>query len=330
MSFEELVGLWETNPDAIFENKEYADQLQSYLKKYVSGNNVSTHMTADESANKMSEIMNWAMSTPSGRRYFQQQTRDRNADLFVRRNKPFYDALLSGIDLSTSLSQIKQSKEAAKKLVKPTLPSPNVLDPAINNAISQAQTGNFEALRALEPAKQEIAQQRAMDMSTARSLSGGQAGAYGAMATAASLRANRSAARLPAIGDQIRARQQQRYDNLLGLRQGQLQNNFGNAMQVANANMNQYNLDAQAAAALGVAGRTNLRNTLGTAGDTFSRAIGSGMPIDDPYQEWDAYGSKVRNNVANSMYYNSRVSQIPQGTYSPNLPRRVDRYGNPI
>jgi hypothetical protein len=233
--------------------------------------------------------------SPEGREFMKDMVRTRQTDRFVRRNKPFFDAMLAGTDLATSLSQIRQSNKAIRELQKPSLPNPNVLDPALNNAISQAQSGNMDALKALEPAKQEIAQNKLMEMQTARSISGGQAGAYGARATAAGLAATRAADRLVPMGEQIRRSRQDRSDRLLMQRQGVLQNEFQNRMQVANANTAQYQADVAAAAGLGQAGRQNLRTTLGQLPEMITRGVGNLMPV------YDQYGASVEQNVANRM-----------------------------
>lgn len=294
MNFDELIKLLQTNPEAFYNNKELTKEVVDTLKSLASGKSPSERLDATTAASTFDSALKSAMGTASGQQWFKQQVRDRNTDSFTRRNKPFFDALLAGADLATSISQIKESRSAERALIRPSLPNPNVLDPAINNAISDAQKGSTDALKALEPAKQEIAQQRLQDIAVARSVSGGQSGAYGGLATAASLRAMRSASQLPMIGEQIRARRLQRYDSLLGMRQGQLQNNFGNQMQVSNANFQQYNQDANAAAALGSAGRLNLRNTLGQFPGIISRVGGGLMPIN---QEWQDYGKRLQGNL---------------------------------
>ena len=224
--------------------------------------------------------------------------RDLQTERFVKKNKPFFDALLAGSDIYTSISQIQQSNKAIRELQRPSMPSPNVLDPALNNQIAKAQQGTLDAARALEPAKAGIDQQRALDIDLARRISGGQAGALGAQATGASLRAMRESAKLPQIRDAIRAREQGRADNLIGLRQGVLQDEFQNRLAIGRTNLDQYQNDVAAAAALGQAGRTNLRMTLGQLPDMLTRTAGNMMPVQDV---WDAYGANVENNLAQTI-----------------------------
>lgn len=316
--YQKLLEEFTQNPTAFAQDKEKVSQFVEGLKLVSSGKSPTGYGTSADFAKLYDEVMKLAFSTPGGQQAVKDMIRTKQTDRFVARNKPFLDAILSGADLVTSLSQIRQSNKAIKNLQRPTMPSPNVLDPQLNNAIAQAQRGSFEALRALEPAKQEIAQQRLMDMNTARSLSGGQAGAYGANATAASLRATRAAQRLPQIGDTIKARQQERADQLLGRRQNVLQNEFYNRMQIANQNFNQYNNDIASAAALGVAGRTNLRNTLGQLPEMLTRTAGNLMPVQDV---WTDYGKRIESDLASRMSQ-SKLAGYPsvtptiQGTFN--------------
>jgi len=289
-------------------------KLAEFLKGVVSGKVPEKYRTAVENSDAFNQYMTEAMKTPSGQAAIKDMLREKQTDRFVKQNKPFFDAILSGVDLATSLTQIKNSNKAIRELQRPSMPNPNVLDPALNNAISKAQQGSLDALRALEPAKQEIAQQRLMDMQTAKSVSGGQAGAYGAQATAAGLRANRAAAGLAPLGDNIRARQQQRADNLIGVRQGVRQQEFQNRFGIAQENMQQYQQDAAAAGALGQAGRQNLRMTLGQLPEMITRTAGNMMPVQDV---WDQYGSQVEQNLAQRMTQSSNAFRTANPVQAP-------------
>lgn len=262
-----------------------------------------------------------ANSTPQGRAHVEQMIRDNNSERALRRYKPFFDSIMAGADVATAISQIRQSNKASRDLVPPVAPNPNVLDPQLNNQIAQAQQGSLNALRATEPFRQQIEAGRASDISTARSVSGGQSGAFGSLATAASLRANRAAASIPAMADDIRMRQQQRADNLIGMRQGVLQNEFNNRMQIYNTELEQYNENALAAGQLGQAGRTNLRTALGQLPNVLTRAAGSVMPVSNPYDTQSAqsqqplsYGDdydRFRSSVRQSMMDRFRRTNNP-------------------
>lgn len=296
---EQLLQKLNTAPESL--SKQEKDFLASSLKSLVSGKVPDgENMTFEQFAGSLGPALQRAMETPLGKQMVNDTIRDRQTERFVKRNKPFFDAILAGADLATSLSQIQNSNKAIKNLVKPTLPNPDVLDPAVNSAIADAQRGSLDALRALEPAKAEIAQQRLADMQTAKSVSGGQAGAYGSLATAAGLRANRAALSLPGIQDSIRARQQQRADSLIGLRQNVRQNEFQNRMGIADRNLEQYTADLSAASSLGQAGRTNLRNTLGQLPNTITRAVGGAMPVGNT--TYDQVQGRIPVNGPSDLY----------------------------
>lgn len=299
MTLEELLKKLITAPESL--SKQEKDFLASSLKSLVSGKvPEGENMTFEQFAGSLGPALQRAMETPLGKQMVNDTIRDRQTERFVKRNKPFFDAILAGADIATSLSQIQNSNKAIKNLVKPTLPNPDVLDPAVNSAIADAQRGNLDALRALEPAKAEIAQQRLADMQTAKSVSGGQAGAYGSLATAAGLRANRAALSLPGIQDSIRARQQQRADSLIGLRQGVRQNEFNNRLGIADRNLEQYTADLSAASSLGQAGRTNLHNTLGQLPNTITRAVGGAMPVGNT--TYDQVQGRIPVNGPSDLY----------------------------
>ena len=281
--FDEIFNKWVEDPSSLTseERKIFFDGIKAFGSGKVPKG--SSYKNYDEFARVLNDGTAEAARTPSGAQSIKDMVRENNTDRFTKRNKPFFDSLLAGNDLITSISQIKNSNRAMQNLQIPTAPNPNVLDPALNNAIAQAQQGSLEAMRALEPAKQEIANQRMLDMQTAKSVSGGNSGTFGALATSASLRGARAGAQLPQMADSIRMRQQQRADSLIGVRQGALQNEFQNRMGVFNQNLGQYNQNINAAGALGVTGRINLRNTIGQFPNAISGVVGGLMPTNNPF-----------------------------------------------
>lgn len=335
MTIEELIKALESGDTSVFQDKAGIDTLLSVLKSVASGKKpqgVPENIDLQEFVDLLGRGLTLGMSSEEGRQTVIENIQNRQTDRFVRKNKPFFDAILSGVDLATSLSQIHESNKAIRNLRKPTMPSPEVLDPAINSAIAEAQRGSLESLRALEPAKQEIAQQRLIDLQTARSVSGGQSGAFGALANASSLRAMRAATSLPAIQDTIRGRQQQRADNLIGLRQNVRQQEFGNRLAIADRNLEQYVNDMAAAGALGQAGRTNLRSTLGNMSNILPQVVGRMLPTNYPQQQaaqpqapqytspmntgvgnpvWDEYSKTISQNLLNRIRGQNRATLSP-------------------
>jgi hypothetical protein len=180
----------------------------------------------------------------------------------------------TGTDVSNSIAQIQAGNKAAKDSKRPGRPAIPQRDQLLQQALRQAQEGSFDSERALAPARAQIQDQYLNDIQNAKTASTGQAGAFGAYSQLAADRRNRASLDLAPMGDEIKARQQQRYDNLLGMRMDETQNMFQNQVQLYPHDLQQYNLDQQAAASLGSTGRENLRNSLYGLGSQIPQMAG--------------------------------------------------------
>ncbi len=251
--------------------------------------------------------------------------RDKAGDRFVKNYKPFFNTLLQGADIATSLSQIKNANQAVKALIQPTIPQAPGVDPALNNEINKAQRGTFDTARALAPVRQANQDAYNQQDFTARAVSGGQSGQYGAIKQASYNDLLRANGQLPAIADSIKAREQGNLNHLLATRGQQVQQNFANNLQGTQLAMDQYNRNAQTAAALGAQGRSNLRNVFQTLPDNLLKTVGgytaqtgqpqtpnvtdlgSGPTMAQPstygnYQDtFDQYGDAVQRSLAQHM-----------------------------
>jgi len=136
--------------------------------------------------------------------------------------------LLAGTDIANSIGQIKRSAAGLKANPRPGRPAIPQRDVMLQQALRNAQEGNFDAARALAPAQAQIQDQYLSDLQNAKTASTGQAGEFGSYAQAAANRRNRAALELVPLQDQIRRGQQERYDNLLGMRLGETQRMFDN------------------------------------------------------------------------------------------------------
>lgn len=306
MTIEEILAKL-AKKEAITEDER--SQLTEALKGAVSGQKVDgKSLTADEQA-VLLKSADALKGTPEMQSLFKEIAQDKNADRFSKRYKPFFNLLLSGADVATSLQQIRASKQALKNLVRPTLPGTPGLDPVLNNEIYKAQQGNFDAARAIAPAQQELRDQYSRDLGTARQVSNGNAATYGSLAQQASLSRARAGAALPAVSDQIRRQQQARLDNLIGMRQGAVQQQFGNNMQKSGILLDQYNRDAQAAGQLGATGRLNLRNSLQGLGDNVIGVAGRMMPVSSPYGNAQGVYQPTVSNSEPFADYRAEVDQ---------------------
>lgn len=250
-----------------------------------------------------------AFQTPEGKENIAQMVRDRSGDRFVKRYKPALNLILQGADIMTSLGQINQSNKALSALQQPAIPQSPGVDPALNNQIYQAQQGTFDQSRALAPAKQAINDAYAAQENVNRQISGGQAGAYGSRMQAAYNDRMRASLALPKIADDVKAREQQRLDNLISTRGQLAQQDYSNRLAGTNMALDQYNRNMLAAAQLGSAGRANLRNVFQTLPENITRFAGqvTANPASDPY----TYGQQVEMSLANKLANMPKVPLLP-------------------
>lgn len=182
--------------------------------------------------------------------------------------------ILAGTDIATSLNQIRQADKAAKESRRPTRPTVPQRDLMLEQALRQSQENTFDSERAIAPVRQEIGDQYLNDIQGAKTASTGNAGAYGAYRQLAADRRNKAAMQLAPIQDSIKAREQQRTDNLLGMRADETQQMFQNQASLYPYDLQQYNYDQRAAASLGSTGRANLRDSLYNLAGQASNFIG--------------------------------------------------------
>jgi hypothetical protein len=170
--------------------------------------------------------------------------------------------ILAGSDIAQSINQIRAANKGAKESKRPTRPTIPQRDAALQQALRGAQVDVSSQENAIAPVKAQIQDQYLNDIANAKTASTGQAGAYGSYAQLAANRRNRAAMQLAPIADQIKRQDQARADQLLGMRADETQQMFQNQATLYPADLQQYQLDQQAAAQLGSTGRSNLRNSL--------------------------------------------------------------------
>lgn len=288
------------------------------------------HLKMDDMVGQLRSAFEILQGTPEGQARMRERLADRKEQRFIKKYTPFFDAILAGADVMSSLNQIRKARNAEKGLTQPSLPAIPGADPALNNAIRQAEVGTMDAARAIGPARQMVEDQYARDIANARAIGGGQAGTYGSLAQVAAMRRNRGAAGLAPTIDSIKAREQARLDALLQMRQQFQQQNYANRMGQARMNFDQYNQDMAAVGALGAAGRLNLRNSMQSLLYSTPRVAArlgvNGYP--DPFSE---YENQLNTNLAKERIraYNA----MPRPTvpmYSPNLPPILNESNDPF
>jgi hypothetical protein len=204
--------------------------------------------------------------------------------------------VLAGTDIANSINQIQASNQALKTK-RPSRPVIPQRDQMLQQALRQTQDFNMGA--ALAPAEAQIQDQYQSDLANAKTASTGQAGAFGAYAQTGANRRNRAALNLVPMQQELIQANQNRQDNLLGMRQVETQNMFQNQAQLYNTDLYQYGLDQKNAADLGSQGRENLRNSLYNLGSQVPNAIGNN------------YSRKLRNRYNQaSAAYGPEVAQM--------------------
>lgn len=338
MTFEELLAKVKTGELTASEQDLLLKATKSLSSGKVPEEFKSEYKSDPEWFAKLSSGISEAMQTPTGKANIELLQREKSGDRFVRAYKPFFNSLLQGVDIATSLSQIKSANKAIASLVQPGIPQGPGIDPALNNEIAKAQRGTFDTTRALAPVRQ--ANQDAYNAAdlTDRQISNGQSGQYGSLKQANYNDLLRANGQLPAIADSIKAREQANLANLIQQRSNFAQNKYANDLQGTQMAMDQYNKNVNAAALLGSTGRSNLRNVFQTLPDNLLRTTGMlaggqalvpGTPEQAPVanpngysssfmDKYNDYGRQVEQNLANHMVRLKRTSPTPyRNRYAP-------------
>lgn len=238
----------------------YTPQIdEAKMKKLVEGGEFAS--TADAQA-AMLEAGRALQTSPEYKQQLLAFAQSTDADKATGKIAQAANLILAGTDIATSINQIRQADKAAKESKRPSRPAIPQRDIMLQQALRQSQENTFDAERAMAPVKAEIQDQYLNDIQAAKTASTGQAGAYGAYRQLAANRRNRAAMELAPIQDNIKAREQQRTDNLLGMRMDETQQMFQNQASLYPYDLQQYNYDQRAAASLGSTGRANLRDSL--------------------------------------------------------------------
>jgi len=201
--------------------------------------------------------------------------------------------LLAGTDITQSLNQIVQGKQIQSRSKRPTAPVIPQRDQYLQQALRNAQEGNYNVSQALAPAQAEIGDQYRTDLQNAKTASTGQAGAFGAYAQLAANRRNRASLGLVPLGNQVKQQNVENYNTLLGLRQQETQNQFNNQIATYPYDLQQYQLEQQMGGHLQAQGNQNLRNALpsfaGGLADVYSK-IRAKRRYDQIRNSMDMYG----------------------------------------
>lgn len=287
----------------------------------------------DLTAEALVEVGRMLQSDPSFKEQTLKIAQETEAGELSQKISDGINLVLGGTDIGNSVAQINASKQATRQSRRPARPAVPGRDQLLQQALRQAQEGQFDAARATAPVEAQIQDQYLSDIQGAKTASTGQAGAYGAYRQDAANRRNRAALQLAPIQDEIRRGREARYDNLLGMRLDETQNMYRNQAALYPYDLNQYQNEQEAAAKLGSYGRENLRGSLyntgnqaaGTFGNLYTQrrydqlrnqnqlrnqAMASGMSLEDA-EKYVIGADKTLRNYLN----NYRPNYNPQTMY---------------
>lgn len=239
-----------------------------------------------------------------------------------------FGALNDMTEALVGTGQIRASRKTLDALSRPQLPEIPKRDEKLSKAISDAQAGTFDTARQLQPMRETIERGYGADLQTARSVAGGQAGAYGALGQTAAIRRNQALSGMAPMIDSIRAREQARLDNLLGMRQDENQRNFGNRMYQYNQSNSNYDVDRAYAEDRLAAGQSNLFGGLRNFGNNLA-VLGSKY-YDKPAPQFSDIFRK-RQKIASSLPETQAMDEtLSNDPYlAPPTPTVLDYYNSP-
>jgi hypothetical protein len=213
--------------------------------------------------------------------------------------------------------------------MKPTLPQlPQVpgLSPEITEAIYQAQRG-VSAMPALEASRQGIEDAYTGGLNQAQAASGGQAGAYQAMAQLANVERLRAQLGLAPIAQDIQMQNQGNLNNLLGARVDERKQQYLNSLYGSQLAFDQYENAASAVGGLGAAGRTNMLDAAGRITQNLQGLTPYyRKPERETLQDW--YNSQVVGFDADTQDYMNQVRNENGANFSFNPPPIDDGWVN--
>ena len=196
---------------------------------------------------------------------------------------PALKSALGIAGVAASLNQINRANTALSGLTQPGIPSPPGVDNVLQNQIYQAQRGSMDAGKNLAAYNIGLNDAYNQAVNEANNTSSGQASIRQALVNEANLNKMRASVEAIPRVDAIRAREEGRADNLIGLQQQMLQQQYGNQINGAQLAQEMYIQKARAAGMLGAIGHSNLFGQLGDLTDTLPATFAN--PYMNPFSK---------------------------------------------
>lgn len=295
--------------DAIRSGQATPDDFKAFMKAGYSANHDLPKDLVDKYTagweKQLTPALQAAGNTPAMQQYAKDMLKQQSGDRFVKNFKPFFNAMVQGADIVTSLSQIQQGNKALANMAQPSIPASPGIPQELAGQLYNAQRGSFDSQRAIAPIRQALNDKYNTDINAAKQISNGQSGQFGSLQQAASNERLRGSGGLATVADQIRAREQARADQLLGMKANLAQQDFSNRMWAVPTQFDQYNRNVQAAAGLTQQGNINLRNVFQTLPENllgaYGRAVAPEPPTPTTYTPGDivGYHDQLQNSLQN-------------------------------
>jgi hypothetical protein len=189
----------------------------------------------------------------------QQQITAGNMAEFDQNLQGLYGVLQGTVDLvqlANSFNQIRNAREAARNTPTPAFPTPPGPNPALSQALFDAQGMVGDIGYAVDPATQQLNLGYNQAVQQAQAATGGQAANMQALTSLANFQRMQGALGLVPVAQQARMQNQGLVNDLISARMQEQQNQFQNQMGVADLNFDLFNRRQQAIAALGSQGRS--------------------------------------------------------------------------
>lgn len=249
----------------------YSPQIdESKLQKIAEGGQFTS---TEDARNAIVEVGRLLQSSPEYREKILGLAEQAEGKELSQKLSDGINMILGVTDIAASANQINAAERAERRSRRPVRPAVPGRDQLLAQALRAAQEDVMDPARAIAPAQAQIEDQYQADVAGARTASTGQAGAYGAYMQAAANRRNRAALDLVPMQDQVKRANQQRFDNLLGMRMDETQQMYRNQAALYPYELAQYGREQEAIANLGMVGRSNLRNSLYNLGSAAADAI---------------------------------------------------------
>lgn len=220
-----------------------------------------------DKVNEFVESMRTQLASPQYRQKLLQVSKEQDIKNKTAAFSNAVGVMLSGADMALSVKQLSEYNRQLKEQKRPTRPGPMQADPYLAAAKKAAEVGTYQEPIAAKAARQQAFDAYQQDLQNSAVASTGQAGAYGAQAQAAVTRLGRRGAEMAPQVEAFRTARQQQYGQMANLSAEENAKRYASLYAPYETDMVQYGREQASLAALGQAGRANLRTSMYDMGE---------------------------------------------------------------